>query len=298
MPETALEPGPLHGKVCIVAGASRGLGRGIARALCAAGATVVCTGRSSEGGPRIDGRTETIEDTARLADMAGREAGGRAFPYRCDHLVEREIDGLVSWTLRRFGRIDACIMSVWGGNEGHDGQRHADGSRFGTPFWRRSATMLETTVGTALTAQLLTARAVAPAMVSAKGGVFITIGEDGSGGYLGDVFHDLAKAAMNRLGFAMAEELKPHGIIMLTLAPGLVRTERMPDPGMAGEATESPLYAGRACAALLADKDIARHGGQVLHVGDLARTYGFQDEDGAQPGRHVVSSVHERISAD
>ena len=276
---------PLTGKTCLVAGASRGLGRGIARGLAAAGATVICTGRSSEAGPRIDNRLETFEDTARLAEMAGSPSGGRGFPYRCDHTSEREVDELVSWALRRFGRIDACIMSVWGGNEGHDGTRNADGSRYGTPFWRRPVGMLETTVGTALTAQLLTARAVAPAMVSARRGVFITISFDTSQGYLGDVFHDLAKAAMNRLGLALSEELKSHGVTALMLSPGFVRTERVVDAGLGGEATESPLYAGRACAALLADPGIARHGGKVLHAGDLAQIYGFQDEDGNQPAK-------------
>ena len=192
--------------------------------------------------------------------------------------------------------IDACIMSVWGGNEGYDGNRNMDGSRFGTPFWRRSVGMLETTVGTGLTAQLLTARAIAPAMVSAKGGVFITVSFDTAGGYLGDVFYDLAKAAMNRLSFGISEELKPFGVTALTLSPGFVRTERVMDAGLGSEATESPLYAGRACAALLADSDVARHAGHVLHAGDLAQIYGFQDEDGAQPARFDPLSVLERMN--
>lgn len=290
-------PAPdLAGKVCLVAGASRGLGRGIARALGAAGASVICTGRSSEAGPRMDNRLETFEDTARLAEMAGSQSGGRGYPYRCDHRSEREVDELVSWTLRRFGRIDACIMAVWGGNEGYDGHRNADGSLFGTPFWRRPASMLESTVGTALTAQLLTARAVAPAMVSAKRGAFITVSFDTSLGYLGDVFYDLAKAAMNRLSFALAEEIKPYGVTALTLSPGFVRTERVSDAGLADQTTESPLYAGRACAALIADPDIARHSGLVLHVGDLAQIYGFQDEDGTQPARFDLFSASHRIN--
>jgi NAD(P)-dependent dehydrogenase (short-subunit alcohol dehydrogenase family) len=278
-------PGPLAGKICLVAGASRGVGRGVARALGAAGATVICTGRSSEAGPRTDGRIESVEDTARIATMAGGQSGGTGHPYRCDHTSQREVDEMVAWALRRFGRLDACIIAVWGGNDGHDGTRNADGSLYGTPFWRRSTRMLESMVGTALTAQLLTARAVAPPMVTAKSGVLITISFDTSGGYLGDVYEDLAKAAMNRLSFALAQELAPHGVTALTLSPGFVRTERVLDAGQGGDATESPLYAGRACAALLADPHVARHAGLVLHAGDLAPLYGFQDEDGTQPAR-------------
>jgi NAD(P)-dependent dehydrogenase (short-subunit alcohol dehydrogenase family) len=275
------EQGALAGRVCLVAGSSRGVGRGVAQALGAAGATVICTGRSSEAGVRTDGRTEVFEDTARLVGMAG----GKGHPYQCDHTSEREIDGLLAWALRRFGRIDALVNSVWAGNEGYHEERYSDGSRFGTSFWRRPAAMLDTSVGAALTAQLLTARAVAPAMVAARKGTIITISFDTSACYLGDVFYDLAKAAMNRLSFAMAQELAAFGVTALTLSPGFVRTERVRDAGMARQATESPLYAGRAVAALLADPDITRHNGQILHAGDLAQSYGFQDEDGGQPPR-------------
>jgi NAD(P)-dependent dehydrogenase (short-subunit alcohol dehydrogenase family) len=277
-----IAPAPdLAGRICLVAGASRGLGRGIARGLGAAGATVICTGRSSEAGPRTDGRLENIEDTARIVQMAG----GNGFPYRCDHMSEREIDEMVSWCLRRFGRIDALFICVWGGNDGYDGERYADGSRFGTPFWRRPAAMLESVVGRAVTAQCLTARAVAPAMVAAKSGLIATVSFDTASGYLGDVFYDLAKAAMNRLSFAFAEELKPHGVTALTLSPGFVRTERVRDAGLGDETTESPAYSGRAAAHLVGDTQVARLAGTVLHVGDLARIYGFQDEDGSQPER-------------
>jgi NAD(P)-dependent dehydrogenase (short-subunit alcohol dehydrogenase family) len=271
----------LSGRICIVAGASRGVGRGIARGLGAAGATVIVTGRSSEAGPRTDQRTESIEDTARIVQMAG----GNGFPWRCDHSSEREIDAMLSWALRRFGRIDALFLSIWSGNEGYDGERYPDGSRFGTPFWRRPSGMLETMAGRAITAQFLTARAVAPAMAAAKSGLIASVSFDTGEGYLGDVFYDLSKAAMNRLSLAFAEELKPHGVTALTISPGFVRTERVKDCGMGDEATESPAYAGRAAAHLLGDVEIARHAGKVLHVGDLARDYGFQDEDGSQPER-------------
>ncbi len=275
---------PLAGKVCLVAGASRGLGRGIARALGEAGATVIVTGRSSEAGPRTDQRQETFEDAAREVEAAG----GKGHPYRCDHTQEREVDTLVSWALRRFGRLDCVVDAVWGGNEGYDGERYPDGSAFGAPFWRRPVARLGQMFEGGLYAQLLLARAVAPAMVQMRKGLIITVSFDTAGGYLGDVFYDLSQAAMNRLTLAMSQELKPFGVTALGLSPGHVLTERVRDAGMAAETTETPHYAGRAVAALAADAEVARHAGQVLQVADLARAYGFTDRDGSQPARFTI----------
>ncbi len=273
----------LSGRVCLVAGASRGLGRGIARALGEAGATVVVTGRSSEAGPRTDHRPETFEDTAREVEAAG----GKGHPYRCDHTQEREVDQLISWCLRRFGRLDVVVDAVWGGNEGYDGERYPDGSAFGAPFWRRPVARLGQSFESGVYAQLLLARAVAPAMVQARKGLIVTVGFDTSAGYLGDVVYDLAQAAMNRLTLAMGQELKPFGVTALGLSPGRVATERVRDAGLATEAFETPAYAGRAVAALLADPAVARHAGQVLSVADLAHEHGFTDRDGSRPERFV-----------
>lgn len=274
---------PLANRVCLVAGASRGLGRGIARALGEAGATVIVTGRSSEAGPRTDHRPETFEDTAREVDAAG----GKGHPYRCDHTQEREVDQLVSWCLRRFGRLDGVVDAVWGGNEGYDGERYPDGSAFGAPFWRRPVARLGQSFESGVYAQLLLARAVAPAMVQARKGLIVTVGFDTSAGYLGDVVYDLAQAAMNRLTLAMGQELKPFGVTALGLSPGRVATERVRDAGLATEAFETPAYAGRAVAALLADPAVARHAGHVLSVADLAHEHGFTDRDGSRPERFV-----------
>lgn len=279
------EPGrPLADRICLVAGASRGLGRGIAKALGEAGATVIVSGRSSEAGPRTDNRPETFEDTAREVEAAG----GRGYPYRCDHTQEREVDQLVSWALRRFGRLDCVVDAVWGGNEGYDGQVYPDGSAYGTPFWRRPVARLGQNFESGVYAQLLLARAVAPAMVQMRKGLIVTVGFDTAEAYLGDVVYDLAKAAMNRLTFAMAVELKPFGVTALGLSPGHVLTERVRDAGLGDETTETPLYAGRAVAALAADRDVARHAGEVLRVADLARLYGFTDHDGSQPARFTI----------
>ncbi|WP_238182265.1 SDR family NAD(P)-dependent oxidoreductase [Methylobacterium trifolii] len=262
-----------------MAGASRGVGRGIARGLGEAGATVIVTARSSETGPRTEMRPEAIEDTAREVDAAG----GQGHHYLCDHTSERGVDELVRWVLRRFGRIDVAVSSVWGGNEGYDGERYPDGTGWGTPFWRRSTEHFLGFLGSGPYAGLLLARAVAPAMVANRAGLIALVSFGTAEGYLGDVFYDSAKAATNRLALAFAEELRPHGVTALGLSPGFVATERVRDSGQTDRATESPLYAGRALAALAADPALGTLAGQVLHAGDLARTYGFTDADGTQP---------------
>ena len=272
--------------ICLVAGASRGVGRGIARGLGEAGATVIVTARSSETGPRTEGRPETIEDTAREVDAAG----GEGHHYLCDHTSERSVDGLVHWALRRFGRIDVAVSSVCGGNEGFDGESYADGIEWGTPFWRRSAESFSQVFETGPYPALLLARAVAPAMVSARRGLIAFVSFDTETGYLGDVFYDLAKAGTNRLAFACARELAPHGVTTLGLSPGFVLTERARDNGHADRATESPLYAGRALAALAADPDVQARAGRILHAGDLAAEYGFTDADGTTPPRFQLGS--------
>ena len=271
----------LSDKVCLVAGASRGVGRGLARALGEGGATVIVTARSSETGPRTEMRSEAIEDTARMVDLAG----GRGHHYLCDHRSERATDEMVHWVLRRFGRIDVVASAVWGGNEGFDGERYADGTAWGTPFWRRSAEPYLGLMQAGPVPALLLARAVAPAMVAARSGLLALVSFGTADAYLGDVFYDSAKAAENRLALAFARELAPHGVTALGLSPGAVATERAQEIDEEHPPGETPLYAGRALAALAADPGVSAFAGQVLHAGDLARRYGFTDADGAQPER-------------
>lgn len=280
---------PLAGRICLVAGASRGVGRGVAQGLGEAGATVIVTARSSEAARRTDSRPETIEDTARLVD----DAGGLGVHYVCDHRNEREVDQLAAWVLRRFGRLDVFVGSIWSGNESFDGDRYADGSSWGTPFWRRPTILLETMLESGLYAQLITARAFAPAMAAAKKGLMIFVTADDDQRFVGDFAHDVATNVIARLAFATASDLKPFGATALALAPGRVRTERMIDAGLGEDAMESPLYAGRAAAALAADADVARYSGRVLHVAELARQYGFADADGRRPARFRFDEIAE-----
>lgn len=275
----------LAGKICVVAGASRGLGRGVAQALGEAGATVIVTGRSSEATARTDNRPETFEDTARLVD----EAGGVGHPYRCDHRNEEEVDRFAHWCLRRFGHVDCVVGAVWSGGEGFDGDRYRDGSRWGDPFWRRPARLMHGMMESGFYAQYLTAKAFAPAFVAARSGLMIFLTFDDDGAYLGDPFYDLAKATINRFALIAHAQLQPFGATALALSPGFVATERVADAGLASEVTETPFYAGRAIAALMQDADVARHGGGVLHVSALAAHYGFTDRDGRQPQRFRIS---------
>lgn len=272
---------PLAGRICVVAGASRGVGRGIALGLGAAGATVIVAARSTRFGRRTEGRQETVEDTAE----AVQAAGGEGYPYVCDLGDARALHDFAAWTLRRFGPPDCVACAVWGGNEGYDGERYADGSRFGTPFFQRSLSSVETALRTGPLAALAVARAFVPMMLQVRRGLIVTIGFDGEGRYLGDVAYDLGKVAIRRASEIMAIELAPHGLACVHLTPGFVRTERVVDAGMGDAATQSPLYSGRAVAALLADPDVAALNGQSLFVADLARRYGFTDEDGTQPAR-------------
>jgi NAD(P)-dependent dehydrogenase (short-subunit alcohol dehydrogenase family) len=271
----------LAGRVCVVAGASRGVGRGIALGLGEAGATVICAARSTRFGPRTEGRQETVEDTAEAVEAVG----GQGWPYVCDLTDTRALHDFAAWTLRRFGPPDCVVCAVWGGNEGYDGEHYADGSRFGTPFFQRSLAPVETALRTGPLATLAVARAFVPLMMQARHGLIVSVGFDGEGRYLGDIAYDLGKAAIHRASEIMAIEVAPHGLACLHLTPGFVRTERVIDAGMGEAATQSPLYAGRAVAALLADPDVATRNGQSLFVADLARHYGFTDADGTQPPR-------------
>ena len=273
----------LSDRICLVAGASRGVGRGLARALGEAGATVIVTARSSETGARTELRSESIEDTARLVDAAG----GRGHHYLCDHRSERATDTMVHWVLRRFGRIDVAACSVWGGNEGYDGERYPDGAGWGTPFWRRSAEPYLGFLQSGPLPALLLARAVAPAMVAARSGL-IALVSFGTEDYLGDVFYDSAKAATNRLALAFARDLAPHGVTALGLSPGFVATERAQDLGQDGRATRGRSMPAGRWRRSRPTRTCATRAGAVLHAGDLARIYGFTDADGTQPERFRV----------
>ena len=275
---------PLAGKIALVAGATRGAGRGIATMLGAAGATVICTGRSTRGNPATAGRPETIEETADLVTAAG----GVGVAIRVDHTIADEVRALFEKVERDFSRLDLLVNDIWGGDVL---------SEWGKPFWKldpaKGLKMQEVAVQT----HILTSRFGAPLMLRQKSGLIIEITDGMHLDYRGNLFYDLAKISTIRLAYAMAVELRRHNVVALALTPGFLRSEAMLDGFGVTEAnwrdavaknpdfaeSETPAYVGRAVVALAADKNVALKTGKVCSSWTLAREYGFRDADGRQP---------------
>lgn len=284
---------PLQHCVAVVTGASRGAGRGIAIELGAAGATVYVTGRSTRAAPAegyesllalsgLDALPGTIDDTAE----AVTSAGGRGIAVRCDHGDEAQVQQLFERVQAEQSRIDLLVNNAWGGHESFDGV-------FEAPFWKHPLSHWDAMMDRGVRHHLLASRAAAPLMVAQQRGLIVATTFWDRGHYLrGNLYYDLAKAAINRLAFGVAEELRPHGVASLALSPGWMRTEFVLAGHHTDEAhwqevpalarTESPRYLGRAVAALAGDAQVLSRSGQVLRVADLAREYGFTDVDGRQ----------------
>ena len=278
---------PLAGKVALVAGATRGAGRGIAIELGAAGATVYATGRTTRAQRSEMNRPETIEETAALVD----EAGGRGIPVQVDHLQPEEVAALVSRIGDEQGALDVLVNDIWG----------ATTMEWDKTVWESSLDIGLRTLRLAVDTHAITSHFALPLLIKRPGGlvVEVTDGTDeyNATNYRVSFFYDLAKAAVNRMAFALAHELAPHGATALSLTPGWLRSEAMLEAYGVTEAnwqdatkisphfaiSESPAFVGRAVAALAADADVARWNGESLSSGQLARVYGFTDTDGSQP---------------
>jgi NAD(P)-dependent dehydrogenase (short-subunit alcohol dehydrogenase family) len=285
---------PLTGRVAVVAGGTRGAGRGIAIELGAAGATVYVTGRSTRQARSPLDRPETIEETAELVTAAG----GSGIGLRVDHSRPEDVAALADRVRRDHGRLDVLVNDVWGGDPL---------TEWDTPFWRLDLAKVEQLWQQAVVTHLLTSRHLVPLMLPRHRGLVVEI-TDGTGkDYRGSLGYDLVKTAVNRLAFAMAEELRPYGITALAVTPGFLRSEAMLDVFGVTEATwrdgvrrdphfaasETPHFVGRAVAALAADPDVAARAGLVHTSWDLAEDYGLTDVDGRRPhwGRHIAASA-------
>ena len=270
----------LRDRVALVTGASRGVGRGIAEALGEAGATVYVTGRSVSGAPTTEGLTGTVDDTAVL--VAAR--GGRGIAVRCDHQDDAQVEALFARLAKEQGRLDLLVNNVWGGYERYD-------ESFSAPFWEQGLERWQGMFAAGVRAHYTASRLAVPLMLPRKRGLIVNVSAGDRGKFLGTVMYDVAKAAVDRMAFAMGRELRAHGIAAVALHPGFTRTERVqayldahPNEGGAEVGpTETPLYSGRAVVALAADAEILRRSGGAFRVGDLARDYGFTDADGSQP---------------
>ena len=275
---------PLAGQVALVAGATRGAGRGIARALGAAGAVVYCSGRSTRGSPATPGRPETIDETAEMI----RAEGGEAIAARTDHTDEAQVAQLVARIARDHGRLDVLVNDVWGGDALID---------WSNKFWQLDLAKVRRLLDQALLSHLITARLAAPMMVQAGRGLIVEVTDGELAGYRGQLLYDLVKASVVRLAYAMAWDLKDTGVTALALSPGFLRSEAILDGFGVTEAnwrdavpkdpffaySETPLYVGRAVAALAADPQVGRRAGAAWFAADLAVDYGFTDADGAAP---------------
>lgn len=285
---------PLKGRVAVVTGASRGAGRGIALELGAAGATVYVTGRSTRVQPAESyGRILALSELEALPGSIDETAdeltrmGGHGVAVRCDHTQEDDVASLFARVQREQGRLDLLVNNAWGGHETFDGL-------FEAPFWEHPLSNWDSMFDRGVRNHLLASRFAAPLMVAKKSGLIAITSFWDRDKYLhGNLFYDLAKSAMNRLAFGMAEELRPHGVASLALSPGWMRTEFVLAGHKTDEAhwherpalarTESPRYLGRAIAALAGDAGVMHKSGGVHRVADLAREYGFTDIDGRQP---------------
>ncbi len=282
---------PLTGRVALVAGATRGAGRGIARALGEAGATVYCTGRSVKGQPSPYGRPETIDETAAMINAAG----GRAIALRVDHTNEKAVKALFRRILRTHNRIDVVVDSV----AGEDPLLKAHGL-----LWRVDLGNADAMFRQGLTSRIITAKHAALAMMPAKRGLIVEVTEnDIIGGGANPIAHAV-KTAQKVLPLQWAGELAPYGISVLAITPGFLRSETTLQHFGVTEDTwrdagrkdsnflesESPLFVGRAIAALAADPKARDRTGLLLSSWQLAREYGFTDYDGRRPdwGRHKI----------
>lgn len=261
--------------IALVTGASRGVGLGIAHELGLAGATVFVTGRSRQGGARTDGLAGTIDETARRVT----EAGGRGVAVECDHTDEAAVAALAQRLGEEAGRLDLLVNNVWGGYEQYDARL------FTLPVWEQPVWRWDKMFATGVRAHYLTTRAVLPLMLKAPRALIVNISAGDEGKFLFDVQYDAAKAAVDRLGFALGEKLAPQGITALTVHPGFTRTERVEAHASPKElkGTHSPRFVGRGVVALATDPEVARRTGGVYKAGQLGLDYGFTDVDGSQP---------------
>ncbi|MGA8145636.1 MAG: SDR family oxidoreductase [Candidatus Acidiferrales bacterium] len=312
----------LQGKIALVAGATRGAGRGIAVALGEAGATVYCTGRSSRQGTRkgvhagpMPDRPETIEETAELVTAAG----GHGIAVRVDHTIPAEVKKLVAGIERRYKGLDILVNDIWGGDAL---------TEFGKPFWQTNLDNGLAMLKQAIHSHIITSHYAVPLMLgrvtrgrkgSTKGntrGIIFEITDGDAFYYRGNIFYDLVKISVIRLAFAMSRELRKRDIASVALTPGFLRSERVLEHFGVTEAnwmevgqnkkyaknskdqndsasdfmvSESPRYIGRAVVALATDPKVKKKSGRVFSSWALAREYNFTDLDGTRPdwGAHA-----------
>jgi NAD(P)-dependent dehydrogenase (short-subunit alcohol dehydrogenase family) len=279
---------PLAGRVALVAGATRGAGRGIAIELGAAGATVYCTGRTTRTQRSEYDRPETIEETAEAVTAVG----GQGIPVQVDHLDPEQVQALVVRIDAGHGRLDVLVNDIWGGEHLIE---------WNVPVWQHSLERGLRMMRLGIDTHLVTSHFALPLLVRQQGGLVVEM-TDGTPeynrvNYRNSIFYDLVKTSVQRMAWALGKELAPHGSTAVALTPGWLRSEMMLGHyGVTEEnwrngasvqphfvISESPRYVGRTVASLAADPDRGRWNGSSLSSGELAKVYGVRDVDGSQP---------------
>ena len=282
---------PLEDAVAVVAGATRGAGRGIARALGEAGAFVYCTGRSTRGNPSPYGRPETIDETAEMI----ASAGGRAVAVRVDHTIEAEVEALFTRIEHEHGRVDVLVNSI----AGEDPMMREYGW-----FWTAKLENADVVLRQALVSHIITAKHAALMMITRRSGLIVEVTENDSLSAGGNPLAQSVKLSLKGRALMMAAELKPYNVAAIAVTPGFLRSEAMLERFGVTEAnwrdggtrdsnflqSETPLFVGRAVAALAADPHVIERSGQLYSSWELAKDYGFTDADGSRPdwGSHAI----------
>ncbi len=259
----------LEGKVAVVTGGTLGVGRGIARVLAQYGARVFATGRSAHDGVVNDERIKGI---------------------RCDHRVDAEVTASFERIAREAGKVDILVNNVWGGYE----RMVEDGTFTWTkPFWEQPLWRWDAMFSAGLRAHYHASQLAAKSMVVSKRGLIVNISFWAAQKHIANVAYGVSKAATDKMTADMAFELRPHGVTVVSLYPGLVRTEKVVEAAAWLDLTnsESPEFIGRAVAALAADPDVMRHTGTVLVAASVAVGYGFTDIDGKSPRPLTMADV-------
>ena len=271
----------LSNKIAVVTGASRGVGRGIALGLGEAGATVIITGRTTKEGESAGDR-DLAGSIYRTAEEV-RALGGVCVPFRCDHRDDAEVEAVFTRVLSEHGRIDVLVNNVWGGYEAMVDE--AGEFNWENPFWLQPMWRWDAMFGAGVRASYFASRLAAPNMVERRAGLIVNISFWAAQKYLANVAYGVSKAATDRMTADMAHELRPFDVAVVSLYPGLVRTEAVMRAAEFFDLSnsESPQFVGRAVAALAADPDILEKTGQVLVAASVAREYGVRDVDGKSP---------------
>ncbi|MCJ0874225.1 SDR family oxidoreductase [Streptomyces sp. AP-93] len=295
----------LEGKVALVAGATRGAGRGIAVELGARGATVYVSGRSTRGRRSEYDRPETIEETAELVTAAG----GQGIAVVADHLVPGQVEALVGRIDAEQGRLDVLVNDIWGGERLFEWE---------STVWEHDLENGLRLLRLAVETHAVTSHYALPLLLREPGGLVVEMtdgtAEYNASRYRVSFFYDIAKSAVLRMAFALGHEVGPRGATAVALTPGWLRSEMMLDNFGVTEAnwrdaltkvphfgiSETPFYVGRAVAALAGDPELSRWNGQSLSSGQLARVYGFTDVDGSRPDawRYMVEVQDPGLPAD